>query len=482
MVRNRRYESCASSIFGVRHLQALLLFLGLTLAYAMRVNLSVAIVAITDKHAANPEFEDHDWDEKTKALVLSSFFWGYVWSQVPAGQLAQRIGAKRILLWSMLLCSALTMLTPLSIKYGDWQLLCALRLVEGLCQGVIFPSTHTLLSKWAPVSERAQLATYCYSGSQFGTVVMLSTSGILASSFMGWPSIFYISGLLSGLWAILWLFFGSNSPADYKYISAEERDFIQSSLGHTESDPEHDEKKHRKTPWGDIFTSLPFYSLAIVHAAHNWGFWTLLTEMPSYMKGVLKFDIKKNALLSALPYLAMLLLSYFFSFLSGILERRNCLPLKYSRKVFNTIGHWVPMCALIALGYVSSTEKDLAIFLLVIAVGINSSTYLGFQVNHIDIAPNFAGTLMGLTNAAANVMSIIAPLLVGFIVKDDTDPVEWRLVFFISAGVYFFGNLMFVLFSSTEIQVWNDPEHRDRQIQANKHRRRSSCLEAQGGF
>lgn len=69
---------------------------------------------------------------------------------------------------------------------------------------------------------------------------------------------------------------------------------------------------------------------------------------------------------------------------------------------------------------------------------------------------------MGLTNAAANVMSIIAPLLVGFIVKDDTDPVEWRLVFFISAGVYFFGNLMFILFSSTEIQVWNDPDHRDR--------------------
>lgn len=69
---------------------------------------------------------------------------------------------------------------------------------------------------------------------------------------------------------------------------------------------------------------------------------------------------------------------------------------------------------------------------------------------------------MGLTNAAANVMSIIAPLLVGFIVKDETDPNEWRMVFFISAGVYFFGNLMFVLFSSTEIQVWNDPDHRDR--------------------
>lgn len=217
--------------------------------------------------------------------------------------------------------------------------MCVLRVIEGLCQGVIFPSTHTLLSKWAPVSERAQLATYCYSGSQFGTVIMLSSSGILASSAMGWPSIFYISGSIAGLWAILWLLLGSNSPAEYKNISPEEKEFIQSSLGTVQHD-ENTERKPMRTPWADILTSMPFLSIAVVHSAHNWGFWTLLTEMPSYMKGVLKFDIKKNALLSALPYLAMLLLSYFFSFLSGILERKNCLPLKYSRKVFNTIGEF----------------------------------------------------------------------------------------------------------------------------------------------
>lgn len=43
------------------------------------------------------------------------------------------------------------------------------------------------------------------------------------------------------------------------------------------------------------------------------------------------------------------------------------------------------MCALVALGYVTAGEKDLAIVLLVIAVGINSSTYLGFQVRILNI-------------------------------------------------------------------------------------------------
>lgn len=39
------------------------------------------------------------------------------------------------------------------------------------------------------------------------------------------------------------------------------------------------------------------------------------------------------------------------------------------------------MCALIALGYVTADEKNLAIILLVVAIGINAATYLGFQVS-----------------------------------------------------------------------------------------------------
>lgn len=122
---------------------------------------------------------------------------------------------------------------------------------------------------------------------------MLSVSGFLASSSMGWPSVFYFSGSVAVLWSILWLFIGSSSPAENKLISAGEREYIQSSLGHLEEDPEYSPKKHLKTPWGDILTSMPVYALIIVHSAQNWGFWMLLTKMPTYMKGVLGFDIKK---------------------------------------------------------------------------------------------------------------------------------------------------------------------------------------------
>lgn len=150
--------------FGVRHMQTFLLFLMLTIAYAMRVNMSVAVIAMVDRNGTNPNFEEFAWNEQTQSTVLSSFFLGYVFTQVPAGKLAQRYGAKMLLAISMAICGLLNLLTPYGARFGDYKCVIALRVLQGLCQGFIFPSTHTLLSKWAPVEERGKLSTYCYSG------------------------------------------------------------------------------------------------------------------------------------------------------------------------------------------------------------------------------------------------------------------------------------------------------------------------------
>jgi MFS transporter, ACS family, solute carrier family 17 (sodium-dependent inorganic phosphate cotransporter), member 5 len=134
------------------------------------------------------------------------------------------------------------------------------------------------------------------------------------------------------------------------------------------------------------------------------------------MKSVLHFNIKQNAVLSALPYFAMMCMSLILSPFADWLGNKRILKTEFSRKLFNSIGLWGPMCALIALAY--TTDSTLAVTLVTIAVGINAATYLGFQINHLDLAPNHSGTMMGITNCAANIMSIIAPLLVGFVLND----------------------------------------------------------------
>lgn len=318
------------------------------------------------------------------------------------------------LFFGIFICSLLTILTPWCASVGGWKLICGLRLIQGLCQGVLFPCTHALLSKWSPTEERGVLNTLCYSGCQFGTVAMLAVSGMIATSPLGWPGIFYVSGAIGILWSIVWYIFGASNPAECRLISPEERKFIEDSLGHSDDTP-----KHYPAPWKKILSSPPFYSLLIVHCCHIWGFWTLLTEIPSYMNKILGMNIKSNALLSALPYAVMWLLSYVFCFTADGLLRKKVLTLAVSRRIFNTIGLGLPALALIGMGYVTKETTSLAITLLVVAVGLNGAIYLGYQVNHIDLAPNHAGTLMGMTNGLANIMGLIAPLAVGFIVTEE---------------------------------------------------------------
>ncbi|KAH8307432.1 hypothetical protein KR044_011982 [Drosophila immigrans] len=475
MVKTGKYAN--DKIIGVRHVQCILCFFCLTLAYAWRVNLSVALVAMTEQpnnasnnhsdisnHSLSDSSEeqlDHDafsyyqFTEKEKSYMLSSFFWGYIVTQVPGGYIAQRYGAKMLLLSGLAACGILTLLTPLSVKLGGWQAMCVIRVLEGLTQGAVHPATHSLLSKWAPANERGMLATICYSGAQFGTILMMATSGFIADSFAGWPAIFYCGGACGFIWVVFWWIFSASTPEEHRTITREELKFIEESRTVGKMQDSH---KMAPTPWSAIFTSMPFMSLLIVHCTHMWGFWTLLTQIPSYMKNIYDIDIKSSALLSSLPYTVMMLLSFFFVWLSKVLQNKKSLSLSFNRKFFNTVGHWIPMCSLIALGYVPRENATLAVGLLTLTVGISAATYLGFQVNHIDLSPNYAGTLMGLTNAAANVMSALAPLAVGQIVQNPQNVHEWRTVFFVAAAFYFVGNLLFVIFGRTETQWWDSPE------------------------
>jgi len=56
--------------------------------------------------------------------------------------------------------------------------------------------------------------------------------------------------------------------------------------------------KSLKVPWLSIAKSPPVWAVAIAHFTNNWGYYTLLTCLPSYLKHILHFDIKSVSLLS----------------------------------------------------------------------------------------------------------------------------------------------------------------------------------------
>ena len=71
---------------------------------------------------------------------------------------------------------------------------------------------------------------------------------------------------------------------------------------------------------------------------NNWGFHLLLTELPIYMKTILRRDINSNALLSALPYACMWAFSLLVSYLADKAISKKMLPTGIVRRIATAIG------------------------------------------------------------------------------------------------------------------------------------------------
>lgn len=45
------------------------------------------------------------------------------------------------------------------------------------------------------------------------------------------------------------------------------------------------------------------------------------------------------------------------------------------------------------------------------------AVYAGNQMNHIALSPKYAGTMYGITNAAANMCGFLAPYVIGLLIQ-----------------------------------------------------------------
>ena len=142
-------------------------FLGFANVYAMRVNLSVAIVAMVNNTAiaSNTSIVDNSscpvganstegpppdgpfaWGAKEQGWILGAFFFGYVITQLPGGRLAEKYGGKRLYGGGILITSIFTLLTPLAATIS-LPLFVIVRVIEGFGEGVTFPVMHALLAQ-----------------------------------------------------------------------------------------------------------------------------------------------------------------------------------------------------------------------------------------------------------------------------------------------------------------------------------------------
>lgn len=398
-------------------MQVFLLFGATIIEYYGRINISMALVAITDSSAANPDFPEFKWTKTETSLILSSFMWSYVLTQFPGGYLSHRYGSKLVLTVAVVGSSVFSLINPTVVikTEGSVTMFCLIRVFQGFFQGILFPAVFGHLCKWMPTKERSTSGAIALLGCYVGIMISMGGSGMLAASPMGWPGIFYFAGGLGFVWTILWLIFGEESPETSKFIRENELRYIQLNR-------ETEEKKVKlKTPWKSIATSKPFWAILVAKSAESWGTYTQLTELPAYLHGVMQFRIEKNGIFSALPQIGLMVMYVILIVVIEYLVKRN-VSMTIIRKTLNSIGTFIPMVALVIIGFLNKDYATLAVVLFVICGTVHSGEIQGNELNVMDIAPNFSDVVLGIINTIAHMWSLVAPLFAGWVVKDE---VSW---------------------------------------------------------
>ncbi|XP_077285427.1 sialin-like [Arctopsyche grandis] len=389
----------------------------------------------------------YDWDEELQGIILGAFYYGYVLTHVPGGLIAEKYGAKYTAGIGVLITALLTIATPFFIDFGGSTALIVVRAVEGIGEGPMFPAMSTLMSCWVPKQERGIMGSLIFGGAQIGNILGMVISGFLMDAEGNWPSVFYTFGSLGVVWFILWTILVYSEPKLHPFISDDEKAFLEKHI---------EEKTKKRVPWKPFLLSIPLWSIVIAAIGHDWGYFTIVTDLPKYMTEVLKFNISSTGLLAALPYAVMWITSMIFGSICDLLIKKGYISIKNSRKLYTTIGAIGPGVFIVGASYVGC-DATLSVAMFTIGMGFMGAYYCGMKVNVLDITPNYAGTATAFINGIAAISGIITPYIVGVIAPNHTSR-EWQTVFWIVLAVLFVTNVIYIAFAEGEELWWNDIE------------------------
>lgn len=479
MASNIKYNGGLSC----RQVLNIMVIFGFMINYMLRVNLTIAMVAMvypnTSKSHSNTTLENiyslnntgsipkinstnevpgqlegreqtrYHWNEYEQNWIFGSFFAGYILTEVPGGRMAEIFGTRRVFGYSMLFSSLITLLTPGAAALG-FSFVAALRVLLGFFLGATWPAIHPMTAVWIPPNERSKFVSNMMASS-LGAAITMPICGYLIAS-LGWQSVFYVTGVIGFVWSLVWFFLVFDSPAQHPRISDSERRFIEESIGNNAM------KKHHAVPWKAIVTSAPVWAIVITHACSVFGYFTVVNQLPTYMKNILHFNIKENGLLSSLPYLGKYLFALSMSTLADYLRRTNRYSVTFIRKAFTTFAVMSPGLLMILQANLGN-DRVTSVTIFTLALTLNGAVTAGYLGNGLDIAPNFSGTIFGIANTLSSLGGFLSTYMVGSITNEKSETFsQWRIIFYILSATYIIGAIAFAIFGTGNLQKWNNPE------------------------
>ncbi len=166
-------------------------------------------------------------------FIFGIFFFGYFLFEIPSNLLLHRIGARVWIARILLTWGLVAMLT--GFVHTVQQLYIA-RFLLGLAEAGYFPGIVLYLTYWFPQREQARAIALFLIGIPVTTIVGAPVSGLILDrvhwvGVSNWRWLLILEGAPAIVCGVLTYFLLPGRPQEAKFLTAEEKEWIQAELG-----------------------------------------------------------------------------------------------------------------------------------------------------------------------------------------------------------------------------------------------------------
>lgn len=334
-MKNRRNSSSFTSPYGrltaylpIRYIILFIVLIATAIEYICRYNINVSMVAMVKpinhtgveynicplpKKSNDSNVPSHiptgvyDWDSQTQGIILGAFFYTYTLMQIPSGRIAEEFGGRWVVSVSLIGSGLLNIFTPF-FTFSVFTMILS-RIIMGILQGGLFPACFAIIFNWFPLKERSIGYAVMEVGTMVGSISASALAGYLAEHGFagGWPSTFYVSGIMSIIAALIWTPYVTSSPEEHFCVSVSELKTIrhevtrvpvdEETAGAATSSSSHDSSKNRRNrrkapvPWFAILSNKAVLANVFAKFFLRWTFYTLIMKLPTYLNDILHMRV-----------------------------------------------------------------------------------------------------------------------------------------------------------------------------------------------
>lgn len=384
------------------------------------------------------------WDNEIQHMIMSWYMIAYSILQFPATKLALAIGSRRSVAISLGICALSTILVP-PFAYLGWQYVVLLRLIGGLGGAPTISMMLNVIENWMPHHE-ISLGLTC---AQLLTTLINTSNPFVAGylSAIHWSYGFYIPGVATIVFCVLWLILITDHPEENFFVSLQEVNKIRAKSRNqcvkvekstdeivkksAEKNKKHDE---RLPTWLDIFKVPSFYAYCVVWSFYCAPYCEFSYMLPNYLRQFLKIDVEETGFYCTLIMSGTLISAVWPHPMLRFLQQK----LKLSATSANRYTYFI-ICSVTGLTwfYVGTFHSSQLLMLFINrAVHVSNDVVVTSSLVSNFASANLSAVAFSMMNSVANLFVVFSSTFWGyFLDKTGQSETGWTYIYWTLASV-----------------------------------------------